>query len=145
MLAGTFQQKIRSLNKNLVFMAVENKDKPVALYYKENNDLRHICGTDRDDVPEFSLCDRKGHILKSGWRRTVELLIGQGLVSRYRAQKLFGAVFDKRHGEFVIDPDPIQKAINDFSKPTKTGIEMKRDDIMDISKAIREKEYAFSQ
>lgn len=144
MLVGTFQQKIRSLNKNLVFMAVENSDKPIALYNYEKGDLTHVCGTDRNDVPEFSLCDRKGRILKSGWRRTVEILIGQGLVDKYRAQSVFGAVFDKRHGEFTIDPDPIHKAINDFSKPTKTGIEMKRDDIMDIGKAIREKAYASS-
>jgi hypothetical protein len=137
MLAGTFQQKVRRLNSSLRFIACANENRPIGLYRILDNDIEHLCGTDRNDVPEFSSYDGKGHILKSGWRRTVEVLIGRGLVSKNKAEIEFGTTFNKKNTKNVIEEDPIMRAIRQYSSPTKDGIEMRRDDVMDIAREIK--------
>lgn len=138
MLAVNFQHKIKQLNSHLKFYGSSDKTKPLALYLVEDGEAEHICGVDRNELPEFTEFDKKGHIVKAGWRRTLKILIQKGLVSRRKAEALFGISMDsrKKPSEAVIE-DRIGKAINDFSWMSKDGLTMKKDDIMDISKEIR--------
>lgn len=49
-----------------------------------------ICGIDKNFVDEFPQWDERGAIRHSGWRRVLRILIGQKLIDRRKAQKVFG-------------------------------------------------------
>lgn len=139
MLPGTFYHKLQKLNPYLRILSNGIRQ---SLYIVDGcNAPLHLCGVDRNDIPEFTIYDKKGHIIKAGWRRTVEILIFNKLVKRNLAEKIFSAVFDKRNSLMIIEDDPIDKAIAAASTPSRIkntkGIDMKKNDVMDISKMIR--------
>jgi hypothetical protein len=141
MLVGIFHSYLRILNPKIKIFAVADTTKPLGLYLVTDNFIEHICGSDRNEVPEFTYFDKKGHIIKSGWRRIVEILIDRKLVNKSKAEILFSAVFDGRKREMVIEESDIDRAMKQAFTVLKSGnenhIESKHDDIMDIASMIR--------
>jgi hypothetical protein len=152
MLIGTFHKYVQQCNPKLRFLSSSDESKPIGLYYIDDFKIEHVCGTDRFCTPEFIEFDSVGHIVKSGWRRTIDILISKKYVSADKASAIFGSCFSKdcKHlnTRFKPELDPVGRAIRDASKETtKVMIEgeavdsvpMKRDDIMDISSMINKK------
>lgn len=137
MLVGSFQRKVRQLNHQLHFIAASDQSKPIALYRITDNNIEHICGTDRNDVPELSIYDSKGHIIKAGWRRTLMILLKKKLISKNKAEVLFSTVLDGRKRGYVIEESPIDRALRQATIQLEDGIDMKKDDMFDIAAMIR--------
>lgn len=138
MLAGVFQNKIKKLNHRLYFIASSDTSKPIALYRISDNNIEHICGTDRNDVPEFPIHDKKGHILKGGWRRTLMILLKKKLINKNKAEILFSTVLDGRKVGYTIEESAINRALRQATVQLDEGFEMKKDDMFDIAGMIRQ-------
>ena len=89
MLSGEFQRKIRQLNKDLRIWCGDKDHLPAGLFRMVRGEWETICGVDKNWVPEHTEFHPDGKIKKSGWRRVLRILIRQGLVERYRAEKVF--------------------------------------------------------
>jgi len=144
MFISNFQNKIKKLNKQLHFIAPTNLSKPIALCQITDNSIEHICGTDRNSTPEFPIYDKKGHIFKSGWRRVLMILLSKKLINKNKAEILFSTVLDGRKKPYQIEESSIDRALRQAAIPyDKDGIDMKKDDLMDIGAMIRkEREHA---
>ena len=91
MLAGDFQAKLRKLNPKLRIFCGNDDHRPAGIYQVIRGEYTEICGIDKHYVPEWSIREENGAIIKSGWRRALKILINKGLVDREYAQKLFNA------------------------------------------------------
>lgn len=89
MLSGTFQSKLRSLNRNLRIYCGNDDTKPAGIFRVIRGEYTEICGIDKNYVPERSIFAKNGTHIKGGWRRALRLLIKQGLVNRASAEKEF--------------------------------------------------------
>lgn len=92
MLAGDFAHKIKQLNPRLKIACGDDDSRPASLFFVDRlGEEEAICGIDKNIVPEWPVFNANGSIKKAGWRRTLRILIGRGLVDRFEAQKLFKA------------------------------------------------------
>lgn len=55
-----------------------------------------ICGVDKGDIPERVIYRNDGTMAKSGWRRTLKILIDKHFVDRRKAEKVFGYCYESR-------------------------------------------------
>ena len=116
MLSGTFAGKLRQLDPHFRVYCHSNPNLPAGLYYEDGKDLVHICGVDRSEVPEFTIWNGP-FILKSGWRRTLKILVGKQLVTKYKVAKVFGVHLE--YGDRPKQPrwvNPIQEALKEAYK-----------------------------
>jgi hypothetical protein len=92
MLSGDFERKLRILNRNLrIFCGNDDKRAAGIFIVSRSGEYTEICGADKNYVPEFMEYSEDGHrIVRSGWRRILKILIGKGLVNRFKAEKVFG-------------------------------------------------------
>ena len=91
MLSGDFSYKLRKLNNNLrIFCGDDDRRSAGIFIVSRYGEYTEICGADKNYVPEFTKYSDDGRIVKSGWRRILKILIGKGLVNRFKAEKLFG-------------------------------------------------------
>lgn len=106
MLAGTFQQKIKKLNKNLRIFCGNDNSKPAGLYIVFFGEYVPICGVDKNELPDRTIVADTGHIIKGGWRRVVNLLIQKKLVDHNKAQRVFGTELKLANKKIRIADDP---------------------------------------
>lgn len=90
MLAGEFQRKIRQLNRNLRIWCGDTNHLPAGLFHVARGQYEQICGVDKNYVPEHTELAENGAIIRSGWRRTLRVLIKQRLINRRDAERVFG-------------------------------------------------------
>lgn len=107
MLAGDFARKIKKLNRNLKIACGNDSSRPASLFYVDRQGHEEsICGIDKNIIPEWPVMNPNGSYHKSGWRRTLRVLIGRGLVDRYEAEKLFRTDLNyKRPRQVIKKPD----------------------------------------
>jgi hypothetical protein len=113
MLAGDFYKKLKKLNRHFVIICNENPKFPAGLYYQTDWEQVHICGVDRNYLPEYTQWSGR-FIEKGGWRRVLKLLLGKGLVDRRSVYKVFGV--DMSYGHRPAShrwEDPIEKALKE--------------------------------
>lgn len=115
MFPGDFQAKLRKLNKNLFILCGNDDSKPAGLYLKFYDEPIHICGVDRNDIPEFTISDSKGHIIKAGWRRTLNILISKRLIDKKEAQNLFRTELKRGVKHIEIEQDPTYRAMAEIT------------------------------
>jgi len=90
MLVGDFARKIKQLNRDLKIACGNDDSRPASLFYVDRyGEEVSICGIDKNYVPEWPEYNPNGSFKKSGWRRTLKILIGKGLIDKYKAQRLF--------------------------------------------------------
>lgn len=90
MLAGDFQRKIRKLNRNIRIYCISDEWwRPACIFHVVGGEFTEICGIDKNFVPERSIMNPNGSHKFGGWRRALKILIGQGLIDRKAAEKLF--------------------------------------------------------
>jgi len=137
MLAGSFQNKIKKLNKQLQFISSNDSTKPIGLYRITDNSIEHICGTDRSEIPEFTVYDKRGHILKGGWRRVLMILISKKLINKTKAEIIFSANLNTIKRDLTIEESSIDRALKQAAIfYDDGGIDMKKDDLIDIAAMI---------
>jgi len=89
MLAGDFERKLQKLNKDLKIFCGNDDSKPAGIFHVVNGEYTEICGIDKGYVSEYSFVRSDGIIIRSGWRRALKILLGKGLISRYKAERIF--------------------------------------------------------
>ena len=132
MLSGEFERKLRKLNPSLKIWCGDDYSKPAGLFYIRNNEYIEICGVDKNNVPEFTIWDNKGHIVKSGWRRILEILIPRKLIDKHIAERVFNTYFDCPNALPYIEEDYIYKKIKEAQRQDKWH----RDDLAEIGSRL---------
>jgi hypothetical protein len=89
MLSGTFERKLRKLNRKLRIFCRDNSGTPAGIFLLTPDGYEDICGIDKNYVPEHSEFNENGTLRKGGWRRVLRLLINRRLVDRFYAEKIF--------------------------------------------------------
>ncbi len=144
MLAGVFERSLQRLNGRLRVYCGDDDRKSAGLYYVVGGEYAEICGVDKGYVGEHTRWDEKGHIVHSGWRRVLDLLIKRRLVDRKRAESVFRTHLDDRTRQrFHPSEDKILRAINEavmrnLSRNPSGGM-LGRDDVVDIGREIRKR------
>lgn len=112
MLAGEFERKLRKLNRNLRVYCSNDDSKAAGLFYNAYGEYIEICGVDKNYVGEQIIWDNMGHIVRSGWRRVLNILISRKLVDKHQAEKVFDTSFSIRqlNSQQQLE-DPILKMI----------------------------------
>lgn len=139
-----FERRVHRLNPNLHVWWGGDENRPGSLYMIVAGEVIDICGVDKYDTPENIIYDKTGHIIKSGWRRPLLILLARRLINQKKTEVVFKTKF--KRGEVVpvhkID-DPIFRAIRAAEERAmyKHGKNkgLLRDDIMDLSKEIHKK------
>lgn len=90
MLSGDFERKLKKLN-NRIRVFCGNEDIRAAGIYvvTKEGDYLEICATDKNWVPEYPIFRADGGYIKTGWRRTLNVLISRKLFTKEQAQKVF--------------------------------------------------------
>lgn len=146
MLAGDFAKKLKKLNPRLRICSLDNSEYAAGLHYVDPYEgYISICGIDKNYVPERTEVDEVGHILKSGWRRVVNILLARGLTTRERVKKVFGPSFFECHVPPVIfsNDDPIQKKICQYEtdEENKRGVRgLDSEQMLEIAEEVRKKD-----
>jgi hypothetical protein len=146
MLSGDFAKKLKRLNPRLRVCSLEGSQYAAGLHYIDPYDgFISICGVDKNYVPERTEVDEIGHILKSGWRRVVNILLARGLTTQERVKKVFGQSFFECHIPSVTfcNADPIQKKISKYEtdEENRRGIAgMTSDQMLEVAEEVRKKD-----
>lgn len=116
MFSGDFLRKLKKLNKNLTVMCGNDDTKPAGLYLMFYGEPIHICGVDRNFVPEFPTHDVKGHIIKGGWRRVLNILVGKRLIDKYEAQNVFKTQIKRLNMTINVEEDATYRAMKQITE-----------------------------
>jgi hypothetical protein len=95
MIPGDFLRKLRTLNRNLRIYCGNDDSKPATLYHVYEGEFTSICSVDKNFIPRYAIADERNRILKSGWQRTLRVLIQKGFTTKREAEKVFGSM-DRR-------------------------------------------------
>ena len=150
MLPGLFEHKLRQCNHVIkIIPSPDLHNRPSGLYVIKNCELVHVCGVDNIDIPEREYADNAGHIIKRGWRKSVQILITQGHVKTDRANRIFRTKFGEQYLRkpiLVYTKEKVdigvevtkQSALNSdlYSNPRGNTL-LKKDQLVDFSKALQ--------
>jgi hypothetical protein len=100
MLSGEFERKLRRLNSNIRIFCGDDSSKAAGIYTVESGEYKSICGIDKNELPEYTIYALDGSIVKSGFRRAIKVLINQGYIDRFEAEKEFGLKFEYKAPKF---------------------------------------------
>lgn len=92
MLSGEFERKLRRLNRRLHVFCGNNPNLPAGVWYEnaeEPDGYDHLCGIDKNYVPEHPIFREDGSLEKGGWRRVLKYLVQRRIVDRRYAEKVF--------------------------------------------------------
>lgn len=146
MLAGDFLRCLRRLNPKLRVCSLEGSNYAAGLYYIDPYEgYIAVCGVDKNYTPERCEVDEVGHILKSGWRRVVNILLARGLTSKDKVIRVLGRGFFECHVPPVTfsNDDPIQKKILKFEtdEANKRGVRgLTGEQALEIAEEVRKKD-----
>lgn len=116
---GTWLRVLRALNPRLRVYCGES-NRLAGLYVVNHGEVEDICGVDKSYVPCYTKFDDGGHVVKSGWRRVIWILLSIGYVNRQTVKRVIPGFFDNRAcraDRFVggIQGDPIENKILRYS------------------------------
>jgi hypothetical protein len=89
---GVFERKLHRLNRRLHVFCGDSATTAAGIWLEnpaEPDGYEHLCGIDKNEVPEHSYFNENGSLRKGGWRRVLRYLIQRRLVDRRFAEKLF--------------------------------------------------------
>lgn len=90
MLSGDFARKLRQVNNRIRIWCGNDDSKPAGIYAVENNEYKEICGVDKNYLTKEIIWNSDGSIKRSGWLRPLKILLKQGYIDRWKAEKVFG-------------------------------------------------------
>lgn len=156
---GTWLRVLRGLNPNLRVYCGNNDSRLAGLYLiNKHGEIEDICGVDKSYVPCYTSFDDGGHVVKSGWRRVIWILLTHNFTTREQINRVCRGFFDSRAcaaDRFTggIQGDPIENKILRYSlnapvrkwrdpdtKEIKEGTVLTDEQNLDIAEDIREKD-----
>lgn len=151
MLPGTFYRNLQKCNKNIRIYPSETLDTPSGLYVIRKGELHHVCGVDNRDIPERHYSDFIGHIIKRGWRVTMQILIAKRHIRQKDAERVFGTRFSKDTSQPTIilgkKKNDLTEEIQKESNAEKVlhggkedGLTLQKDMMMDFAKEVEKEE-----
>lgn len=132
MFASDFQAKLHKLNSKLKIYCGNDSSKPAGLYYVINGEYIEICGIDKNEIPQYPIYDDQGHIIKSGWNRTLQILVKENLIDRKKAETLFDCHLIRVLGPKIKDSEIKQR----IKKAEQSG-GWHKDDLAEIGSRIK--------
>lgn len=151
MLPGLFYRKLKQGNKNFRIYPNDNLDKPSGLYLIDKGELRHVCGVDNRDIPERHYSDFIGHVIKRGWRVTVQILINKSHLNREDAERLFDTRFTPGSAKpTIVLGSAVRDLVQEVQKESaleknrvggkEEAITLKSDMVMDFAKEMEKED-----
>lgn len=141
MLSGDFYKKLKQLNPNLRVWADPNKTDTLAgVYYVDPfKGYTDLMGIDKNYIPEYTIYDNKGYIIKGGWSRVVWLLYRSRLTTRDKVKKVFPSFFERRIMNTApqIEVDRTQKRLEDLGIPTTMAQSTDIDELIGKADEVR--------
>jgi len=140
---------LKKLNPKLGVCMLENSNAHPGVYYiNEKNEWITVCATDYNGgwVPEHSEWDVNGHLVHSGWRRVVKVLLALKLTSNEKVIKEFPSFYLHREpNPFAkVDlQDKVQKKTQEYLAENleKTGAScLKADQALELAEEIHKKQ-----
>lgn len=145
MLSGDFVRCLHKLNPKLKVCSLNNSSHAAGLYYIDPEEgYVAVCGVDKNYLPERTEVDQVGHILKSGWRRVVNILLSRGLTTREKVKRVWPSFFEQHMPPVSFsNDDPIQKMICQYetdeeNKRGKRG--MTSEQMLEVAHEVRKKD-----
>jgi len=90
MLSGDFERKLRKVNPHIRIFCSDSDYTPAGIFtVLPNGEYQSICGVDKNMLPEHTIYNPDGSILKSGYRRALKILINRGYIDRRKAERVF--------------------------------------------------------
>lgn len=80
LLSGEFERILRRLNPDLRVYCGNDGHRPAGLYLVKNGQIEELGGVDKNFVPDQTILDKTGRIVKKGWRAVVLNLVSRRLV-----------------------------------------------------------------
>ena len=139
MLSGDFERKLKKLNPRLKIFCGDDRYKPAGLYYVVGNEYVQICGVDKNYIPEYTIWDDKGHIIKAGWRRAISQLLQRHLVNREKVMKVFNTRLEGMNKQCPAIYDPLSVEIGRLQSKAMSKGHIDVDWMMDIANEIKKK------
>lgn len=145
MLSGDFLKLLHRLNPKLRVCSKDNSNFAAGLYYiNPYEGYVEVCGVDKNFVPERTEVDEVGHILRSGWRRVINILLAKGLTTREKVKKALPSFFEQHvPGATFKNVDPLQAKIAKYvtdneDRRGEKGLDA--DEILDLASDVRKKD-----
>lgn len=145
MLSGDFQKAVRKLNPSLRICSLESSKNAAGLYYIDPFEgYIAVCGVDKNYLPERTEIDEVGHILKSGWRRVVNILLARKLTTQEKVKRVWPSFFEQHSPPVAFcNDDPIQKKIWQYEtdEENKRGVRgLDSEQMLEIADEVRKKD-----
>lgn len=152
---GTWLRCLKVLNPKLRVCSFENSNRLAGLYLiNKQGEWEDICGVDKTSVPAYATFDAGGHIIKSGWRRVIWVLLQNGYTSPEAAKKVCRGFFDSnacKYDRFVggTAGDPIDNKLVKFAMSATDAVKneegewvevLKKDQILEVAADIQAKD-----
>jgi hypothetical protein len=144
---GTWLRCLKVLNPKLRVCSFEGSNKLAGLYLiNRQGEWEDICGVDKQFVPPYATFDDGGHIIKSGWRRVMWILLEHGYTTREQVKKVCNGFFDSRaraYDRFVggVSGDPISNKMLKWQQEKSDPDELlTTDQILELGKDIQAKD-----
>jgi hypothetical protein len=117
MMSGDFQLLLKRLNPKLKIWSNPNNDNLASIYYVKNSiEFCPVIGIDKNFIPEYSIYDKQGYIIKGGWSRVINHLYRLKLTTREKIKKELPSFFERRIINTVpqIEEDEAKKKLRDL-------------------------------
>ena len=153
MTSGDFLRKLKLMNRRLNICAFDNSDRLAGIYYIcPIEGVVDICGIDKNNVPEYPTYDSRGHVIKSGWRRALKILLsyrdirGRPIITRDQVTKQFGGgFFLKREPNWLENIEGGNEVQNMLEAKKKDSLDkigkevLSRDDLLEAHEVLDKK------
>lgn len=91
-------RKLRQLNPRLKVCQFESSRHLPGIYYvDEREGIVDICATDKEWVPAAPAFDTRGQMVKSGYRRVIQILLSLNLTTRSSVRREFPGFFESHY------------------------------------------------
>lgn len=139
LLAGEFERLLRRLNPDLRVYCGNDDHRPAGLYLLKNGQIEELGGVDKNFVPDQTILDKTGRIVKKGWRAVLMNLVARRLVRYEDAVKAMPEL-RFRVAPTVVEKEEreIDKAVRHFKEKRPEGTHgpvYTRKDLMEIGDA----------
>lgn len=145
---STWLSVLKILNPKLRVCSFENSNRLAGLYLvNKQGKWEDICGVDKNYVPAYTTFDDGGHVVKSGYRRVIWILLAHNYTSCDTVRRAIPGFFDGRacsSDRFVggIAGDPITNKFNKYAlEAAQKGEEtITKDQILEVGKDVEAKD-----
>lgn len=97
------------MNPQLKIWCGNDDSKPAGLFHIKQGEYTEICGVDKGDIPERVIYNLDGTIHKSGWRRTLNILIKRRMIDKKKAERVFNYVYETKKTPRPYTPSATEK------------------------------------